>query len=120
MICNFIHVSLDLRYNGFCKGVLWPVFHNVTSVYAGGIQKSIRNSNTADLATTINSESSTSSFESFLSSDYGGADDIAAGPVHGDGGKEAQLWSAYTAVNRQFAEVIVQCFHEGDLVWIHG
>ena len=47
-------------------------------------------------------------------------DDIAAGPVHGDGGKEAQLWSAYTAVNRQFADVIVQCFHEGDLVWVHG
>ena len=23
-----------LRYNGFCKGVLWPVLHNVTSVYS--------------------------------------------------------------------------------------
>ena len=22
------------RYNGFCKGILWPVLHNVTSVYA--------------------------------------------------------------------------------------
>jgi trehalose 6-phosphate synthase/phosphatase len=47
-------------------------------------------------------------------------DDVAQGPIHGDGGREAALWAAYTAVNRQFADVIVQCFNEGDLVWIHG
>ena len=110
-------------YNGFCKGVLWPILHNVTSVYADGIQKSIRSSNTVSSPTTMPAavESSHSSFDSYLSqfSEYCD-DDNAAGPVHGDGGKEAQLWHAYTAVNRQFAEAIVQCFHEGDLVWIHG
>ena len=30
------------------------------------------------------------------------------------------MWSSYNTVNRQFAEKIVQCFNEGDLVWIHG
>ncbi len=47
-------------------------------------------------------------------------DDVAMGTIHGDGGKEASLWAAYTAVNRKFVEIIVQCFNEGDLVWIHG
>uniref|UniRef100_A0A7S0CN27 Trehalose-phosphatase n=1 Tax=Proboscia inermis TaxID=420281 RepID=A0A7S0CN27_9STRA len=47
-------------------------------------------------------------------------DDVAAGPIHGDSGREAALWSVYTAINRQFADTIVQCFNEGDLVWIHG
>ncbi|EED93919.1 trehalose-6-phosphate synthase, partial [Thalassiosira pseudonana CCMP1335] len=57
-------------YNGFCKGVLWPILHN--------------------------------------------------GPIHGDGGREAELWAAFTAVNRYFTDVIIQCFNEGDLIWIHG
>jgi trehalose 6-phosphate synthase/phosphatase len=47
-------------------------------------------------------------------------DDVEQGPIHGDGGREAQYWSAYNAVNRKFAEVVVQCFNEGDLVWVHG
>jgi len=47
-------------------------------------------------------------------------DDVAMGAIHGDGGKEASLWAAYTAFNRKFAETIVQCFNVGDLVWIHG
>ena len=47
-------------------------------------------------------------------------DDVAMGSIHGDGGKEASLWAAYTAVNRKFVNVIVQCFNEGELIWIHG
>ena len=47
-------------------------------------------------------------------------DDVAMGNIHGDGGKEASLWAAYTAVNRKFVDTIVQCFNEGDLIWIHG
>jgi len=52
-------------------------------------------------------------------SDYS-MDDIEQGPIHGGRGREAELWGAYTAVNRQFSESVVQCFHEGDLVWVHG
>lgn len=47
-------------------------------------------------------------------------DDVERGTIHGDGGREVHLWSAYNSVNRKFAEVVVQCFNEGDLVWIHG
>lgn len=52
-------------------------------------------------------------------SDYS-MDDVGQGLIHGDGGREAELWASYNAVNRLFAEVVVQCFNEGDLVWIHG
>eukprot|EP00550_Attheya_septentrionalis_P013379 CAMPEP_0198305846 /NCGR_PEP_ID=MMETSP1449-20131203/58117_1 /TAXON_ID=420275 /ORGANISM="Attheya septentrionalis, Strain CCMP2084" /LENGTH=1234 /DNA_ID=CAMNT_0044008387 /DNA_START=498 /DNA_END=4202 /DNA_ORIENTATION=+ len=95
-------------YNGFCKGVLWPVLHNVTSVYT-----SSRNNRSAEDDTPLPNSDGTD-FSEYTQ------DDVAQGPIHGDGGREAALWAAYTAVNRQFADVIVQCFNEGDLVWIHG
>ena len=47
-------------------------------------------------------------------------DDVTQGPIHGDGGREGELWAAFTAVNRYFTDVIIQCFNEGDLIWIHG
>uniref|UniRef100_A0A7S3Q2V3 CBM20 domain-containing protein n=1 Tax=Chaetoceros debilis TaxID=122233 RepID=A0A7S3Q2V3_9STRA len=115
-------------YNGFCKGVLWPVLHNVTSVYSsrpdGGGDKEVND--TASFQTTkSHSKSGDMNVEETLSNvsdrftQYQ-MDDVAMGTIHGDGGKEASLWAAYTAVNRKFVEIIVQCFNEGDLVWIHG
>lgn len=52
-------------------------------------------------------------------SDYS-MDDVEQGMIHGDGGKEGELWTSYNSVNRQFADIVIQCFNEGDLVWIHG
>jgi trehalose 6-phosphate synthase/phosphatase len=95
------------RYNGFCKSVLWPVLHNSTSVYsakpetAGGVQSE-------------NNDDSEGQFSEYC------MDDVEQGPIHGGRGREAELWAAYNTVNRRFAEVVVQCFNEGDLVWIHG
>jgi Trehalose-6-phosphate synthase len=115
------------RYNGFCKGVLWPVLHNVTSVYStrpdgsGGSKSQDPNvvpkmvpesTKNLTVAETLNSVSNR--FTEYSN------DDVSMGIIHGDGGKEASLWAAYTAVNRKFAETIVQCFNEGDLIWIHG
>ena len=98
-------------YNGFCKGVLWPVLHNVTSVYSNrpednDIYKSRSGGNTQEVDRTQYSEYS--------------MDDVEQGPIHGGRGREAELWGAYNSVNRQFAEKVVQCFNEGDLVWVHG
>mmetsp|Transcript_17246 Transcript_17246/g.26687 ORF Transcript_17246/g.26687 Transcript_17246/m.26687 type:complete len:1217 (+) Transcript_17246:65-3715(+) len=93
-------------YNGFCKGVLWPILHNVTSVYSS--RKGTKTEDRRDMA------SDEDQFSEVCT------DDLAQGPIHGDGGKEAELWSAYTAVNRHFANTVVQCFNEGDMVWIHG
>ena len=98
-------------YNGFCKGVLWPVLHNVTSVY----------SSRPDDYKIFNSSSSghSSSDDPAQFTEYS-MDDVEQGPIHGGKGREAELWSAYNSVNRQFSDVVIQCFNEGDLVWIHG
>jgi trehalose 6-phosphate synthase/phosphatase len=94
-------------YNGFCKGVLWPVLHNVTSVYTdrGEESENYVNRNNQD--------------REMQFSEYS-LDDVEQGPIHGGIGREAELWSAYNTVNRNFAEVVVQNFNEGDLVWVHG
>jgi trehalose 6-phosphate synthase/phosphatase len=96
------------RYNGFCKGVLWPILHNVTSVYAS------RSDRMGDGFDKDSANPETDEFSEYT------MDDVEQGPIHGDDGTEAALWSSYNAVNRQFADVVVQCFNEGDLVWIHG
>ena len=99
------------RYNGFCKGILWPVLHNVTSVYASHAAK-----DDADALNRGGDELSSSNqqFSELC------RDDVEQGPIHGGRGREKELWSAYNQVNRKFSEVVVQCFNEGDLVWIHG
>lgn len=114
-------------YNGFCKGVLWPVLHNVTSVYSSRPSGNDADTNANDsfLTHTKQDSSDTKRVPETLSSvstqfSAFSGDDVAMGAIHGDGGKEASLWAAYTAVNRKFAEAVVQCFNEGDLVWIHG
>lgn len=96
-------------YNGFCKGVLWPVLHNVTSVY----------SSRPDDYQLPNTSRDGSDIDDNQFTEYT-MDDVEQGPIHGGRGREAELWSAYNQVNRQFADVVVQCFNEGDLVWIHG
>jgi len=114
-------------YNGFCKGVLWPVLHNVTSVYSSRPSGNDADTNANDSFLTHSKQDSTETKRvpdtlSSVSTQFSAfsGDDVAMGAIHGDGGKEASLWAAYTAVNRKFAEAVVQCFNEGDLVWIHG
>ena len=81
--------------------------HNVTSVYSA--RSEFNSATDRNSATTEEGQFSEYSM-----------DDVEQGPIHGGGGKETELWSAYNTVNRKFAEVVVQCFNEGDLVWIHG
>eukprot|EP00532_Pseudo-nitzschia_australis_P016448 CAMPEP_0168258054 /NCGR_PEP_ID=MMETSP0141_2-20121125/6877_1 /TAXON_ID=44445 /ORGANISM="Pseudo-nitzschia australis, Strain 10249 10 AB" /LENGTH=1339 /DNA_ID=CAMNT_0008195183 /DNA_START=177 /DNA_END=4197 /DNA_ORIENTATION=+ len=95
-------------YNGFCKGILWPVLHNVTSVYASHAAKD-------DADACIGDPNQDGEQFSEVC-----RDDVEQGPIHGGRGREKELWSAYNQVNRKFSEVVVQCFNEGDLVWIHG
>ena len=96
-------------YNGFCKSVLWPVLHNVTSVYSHR-----PDDNTVTGSMNAPDEGGEAQFSEYS------MDDVEQGPIHGGRGREAELWGAYNTVNRRFAEVVVQCFNEGDLVWIHG
>lgn len=95
-------------YNGFCKGVLWPVLHNVTSVYSHRPDDN-----------TVYGGGGLQSHDPEQFSDYC-MDDVEQGPIHGGRGREAELWGAYNTVNRLVAEVVVQNFNEGDLIWVHG
>eukprot|EP00934_Nitzschia_sp_Nitz4_P000007 Nitzschia sp. Nitz4//scaffold110_size71422//26492//30639//NITZ4_005869-RA/size71422-snap-gene-0.35-mRNA-1//-1//CDS//3329533074//7//frame0 len=97
-------------YNGFCKGVLWPVMHHVTSVYSAATETA----SSSGQSTPRNMDEDRQQFSECT------MDDVEQGPIHGGRGREKELWSAYNTVNRKFAEVVVQCFNEGDLVWIHG
>merc|ERR1719491_699837 len=115
-------------YNGFCKGVLWPTLHSVTSIYSDSADVHKHNDKQNSNQFSEFSQDKRSLHRECLDLDHQQTgdqfssytmDDVAS-PVHGDGGREADLWSAYTEINRQVAEVVVQNFHEGDLVWIHG
>lgn len=99
-------------YTGFCKGILWPVLHNVTSVYASHKKEDEEDKEADDHLAQTQSEQQ--QFSELC------RDDVEQGPIHGGRGREKELWSAYNQVNRKFSEVVVQCFNEGDLVWIHG
>lgn len=103
-------VKFGEMYNGFCKGVLWSVLHNVTSVY------SAESKDNEDSSTTF-SPVEPQQYDDYFS-EY--TNDDVSFPIHGDGGREASLWSAYTDINRQFADVIIQNFNEGDIIWIQG
>lgn len=106
-------VMFGEMYNGFCKGVLWPVLHNVTSVYSS--RPDDLNSNQAvGGGGHMDSSSPDAAFSEYS------MDDVGQGPIHGGRGREAELWSAYNNVNRQIADAVVQYFNEGDLVWVHG
>ena len=128
---NCVPVWVDTKlfgemYNGFCKGVLWSVFHNVTSLYSstpqGGLNSPPPNPSAPEQQFSVDDgdEHAKTLNDVFTQLTEYMMDDVTAGPIHGDGGKEASLWAAYTAVNRQFADVIIQNFNQGDLVWIHG
>lgn len=114
------------RYNGFCKGILWPVLHNVTSVYTSrpdgsGGRSAEKDDFQASTATKFG-DGNVSDILNSVSKKFSNysSDDVAMGTIHGDGGREASLWASYTAVNRKFVETIVQCFNTGDLIWVHG
>jgi trehalose 6-phosphate synthase/phosphatase len=82
--------------------------HNVTSVYTAEAETS------GGAPGGRNVEEDQQQFSEYS------MDDVEQGPIHGGRGREKELWSAYNTVNRKFAEVVVQYFNEGDLVWIHG
>ena len=81
--------------------------HNVTSVYSSQPDVTSNNGDGEDYNGTDEAQFSEYSM-----------DDVEQGPIHGGRGREKELWAAYNTVNRKFAEVVVQCFNEGDLVWV--
>ena len=100
-------VLFGKMYNGFCKGVLWPVFHNIASVYSSKPEGN-------DIFLGRQDASQHAQYSEV------NLDGVEQGPIHGGRGREAELWSAYNTVNKKFAEGVVQCYNNNDLIWVHG
>ncbi|KAL4099608.1 hypothetical protein PRIC1_007409 [Phytophthora ramorum] len=107
----FLDPPVAHRYfQGFCKGVLWPVFHNVVDVY-----------NSAELQLDCEEEKSKANQWWF-----GGREEETSGvkstwcdPVSWNPAAQDMCWADYCSVNRTFARRVVESYHGGDLVWLH-
>lgn len=82
-----------LFYSGYCKRVLWPLFHSSPPT-------------TRDVVARARQPPIQGQFCPF----YKGDDDESA--------DTRQLWQAYKAVNRAYADVVHDVAEEGDLIWI--
>jgi trehalose 6-phosphate synthase/phosphatase len=95
MDCIPVYIDSEVKhasYQGFCKQVLWPVFHNVdqldcqTSMWAG--------------------QSTEGSAET---------DDRKGAFVN----SHTRWWEAYSKVNESIINVIMARLHPHDIVWVH-
>lgn len=107
----FLDPTVAHRYfQGFCKGVLWPVFHNVVDVYNSakltlddcGVDRDDR------------SEGDMKKERRGSCGSNGWRDPASWNPAAQD-----KCWSDYCSVNRTFAKRIIESYHDGNLIWIH-
>ena len=77
-------------YRGFCKTVLWPLFHSLPPT----TEDTISISRSAHIWN-------------------------APSVIAEDAFNETEMWQAYMHVNQLFADVIRDVYEEGDVVWVH-
>lgn len=122
MSCVVIFVddeTSNAAYFGYCKQVLWPVFHNVDQLDSKGMWPTGAEANPVGIAT-VSSPVST------------GKSDLASEPSsdtlsRGDDTDcywnyttaHQQWWKAYLKVNQMFCDSIKDRLHPQDVVWIH-
>ncbi|KAF1329030.1 Trehalose-phosphatase, partial [Globisporangium splendens] len=107
----FLDPTVAHRYfQGFCKGVLWPVFHNVVDVY-----------NSAKLTLdeyVVDREESGGGDKKKERRESSGTN-CWRDPASWNPAAQDKCWSDYCSVNRTFAKRIIESYHDGDLIWIH-
>ncbi|KAG6619326.1 trehalose-phosphatase [Phytophthora cinnamomi] len=109
----FLDPPVAHRYfQGFCKGVLWPVFHNVVDVY-----------NSAELQLDCEEKKRGKGAHAWFgggkSEDSPAVKSAWCDPVSWNPAAQDMCWSDYCSVNRTFARRVVESYHDGDLVWLH-
>ncbi|EGZ30718.1 hypothetical protein PHYSODRAFT_295406 [Phytophthora sojae] len=109
----FLEPPVAHRYfQGFCKGVLWPVFHNVVDVY-----------NSAELQLDCEENKKKKRDHSWFGGgkkeENSGVKSAWCDPVSWNPAAQDMCWSDYCSVNRTFARRVVESYHDGDLVWLH-
>ncbi|GLD93506.1 hypothetical protein PINS_up002098 [Pythium insidiosum] len=107
-------------YQGFCKGVLWPVFHNVIDVYNSaqltldGMMDNCPQEKRHPEATeeAHGSMAATPSKTPCPRSSW-------CNPASWNPAAQDNCWGDYCSVNRTFAKRVVETYHTGDVIWIH-
>lgn len=99
-------------FQGFCKGVLWPVFHNVVDVY-----------NSAQLALddVPREETHASRGVHRRNSNSTRADkkpQAWCDPASWNPGAQDKCWGDYCSVNRTFSRRVIESYHTGNIIWI--
>ena len=116
------------HYQGWCKAVIWPVFHNIIDLY------------NASKVKTRSSSASDGHVPSMLTSGSKFEQEHATGGDPGTRGEfsstqedkrsewvpqkswhpfmQEQAWPAHKAVTAKFARVVFQSFADGDTIWI--
>ena len=88
-------------YSGFCKRVLWPLFHSSPPT-------------TRDVV----SRTRPPPVQGRCSPYAGEADDLNLGFPPESSDDAQQLWNAYVSVNRAYADVVHDVARDGDMIWI--
>ncbi|CAK4772382.1 hypothetical protein LEN26_005484 [Aphanomyces euteiches] len=112
---NCIPVFLDTtlahrHFQGFCKGVLWPIFHNVVDVY-----------NSAEL--TLDAYPAEVDPPSHATESRGENAEqdrtVWLPPASWNPASQDKCWKEYCQVNRLFAKKVIEHWQPGNIIWIH-
>ena len=100
MRCHPIFMEDELiegHYHGYCKKVMWPLFHNVEMLDSCGAHWNYQKDGKEQKG-----------------------DDLDVGKIWDCGGKEG-WWGVYKKVNEIFRDVVVEVckLQEGDVLWVH-
>ena len=110
MDCYPLFVGKKLAHNhfqGYCKGVLWPAFHNIIDIY---------NRAEAHVDTGAEEKSGSAMFKTEEADDYkeGWGSAKSWNPTDA-----AQCFKDYCKMNLLFAKQVVDIFDEEDVVWVN-
>eukprot|EP01039_Chlorochromonas_danica_P010042 gene10042-11113_t len=132
MNCVPVFLEADLAadaYYGFCKTVMWPVFHNVDQLdqihAAWNLPPDYYESHRGHLPP--HSVAPASALTSGLGGGGGGGSHVWDPPSQTNNENKVLEWNkhvstykkAYCEVNRIFSETIIENTKEGDFVWVH-
>lgn len=127
-------------YYGFCKNIMWPIFHNVDQLdhihAAWNLQDAYRGSKLANLppagsGTTLSGCLSSGYMSSLAGHGNNSGLRSRSGSIIGssNGGENNRVleWNnleenfhvAYEAVNQIFARTLLDIVHDNDVVWVH-
>lgn len=105
----------DAAYSGFCKTVMWPVFHNVDQLdqihAAWNLPEELLSgtpTNRSGAPTPLNANTPVSS-----------AKEKESSSVLEWNKREMAYHEAYKQVNKTFADTILSFVHKEDVVWVH-